>query len=550
MAGKAQTAFQLEKDVELLVEKIGEIQTSMENLSATIHEYIPSEEHPLTQTQLPGGSLAFSITEMLQELSPLSPNCYIYRVNLGLRQVNPRAYTPNVVSIGPLHRDKKELRAMEEHKLRYLQTFLSLANLKIEDCVNRVSTWVDYARRCYAETIEQTNDEFAKMILVDGCFVVMVLMFSHCRKLIQRGDRLFHQPHLMNEVVTDMVLLENQLPFFVIEGLYKLFISSRNEISCDLGSIKNLIYKFLKRLIPISKPPKVNDIPQVSHLVDFVRFFYHPISQTPRPRALDLPKAPDLDVPSMAYESFPGSSSLDLDVCKMAYESSPGSSSPCLMAYQNFPGRSSLDTGKLPESFTVSSSPDTEKIVLSIPSATSLHAAGVRFKSAEENPPMDIKFADGVLEIPHLIIDDRSEIIFRNVVAFEQLHLDDSGWYMSTYLGLLDKLIDTPYDVDLLVKDGVIHNNLGSNKDVCELFNKIVTNVSFDDMTHFNRTCKDLKVYYKIPWHEWKATLKHDYLNTPWKVIGIMVAFFLLVLTFIQAVSSILSLYVQNTPKS
>lgn len=65
-----------------------EIQTRMENQSASSDEHIPGEEHPLTQTQLPDDSLAVSISEMLEELSPLSPDCCIYRVNLNLRRVN------------------------------------------------------------------------------------------------------------------------------------------------------------------------------------------------------------------------------------------------------------------------------------------------------------------------------------------------------------------------------------------------------------------------------------------------------------------------------
>lgn len=441
----------------------------MENQSATTPEHTPIEEHALSQTQHPGCSLAVSLAEMLKRLSPVSPNCCIYRVNSNLRQVNQKAYTPKVVSIGPLHRGNEELQAMEEHKLRYLQTFLCSASLAIEDCVNLVRNWEAQARNCYAETIEQTSDEFAKVILVDGCFVVMVLMFPYFPQLIQEGDRLFFVPYFFEQVFTDMALLENQLPFFL--SLYNFFISS-TKLELQFPSIWNLVYAFFKPVIGVNKPPEVNGIPQVSHFVDVIRFFYQPISET-------------------YHQSI---------------------------------------------SQTLGSDPEA---IYSTPSATHLHAAGVKFESVTGSSPMDIGFADGVLKIPNLDLKDSTEIIFRNLLAFEQLHSLDG--YITAYLCLLDKLIDTPQDVDLLVQGGVIRNMLGSNEDACKLFNNISTYTYLSSEPYFFSICKDLQAYCKTPWHKWKAALKREYLSTPWKVLGITVAFLLLILTFIQAVCSLLS---------
>ena len=50
-----------------------------------------------------------------------SSECCIYRVPRRLRNVNREAYTPLLISIGPLNRENKRLEAMEKEKLKYLK---------------------------------------------------------------------------------------------------------------------------------------------------------------------------------------------------------------------------------------------------------------------------------------------------------------------------------------------------------------------------------------------------------------------------------------------
>jgi hypothetical protein len=45
-------------------------------------------------------------------------------VSKQLRNVNEKAYTPNLVSIGPFHRKVDGLKDMKMQKLRYFQDFL------------------------------------------------------------------------------------------------------------------------------------------------------------------------------------------------------------------------------------------------------------------------------------------------------------------------------------------------------------------------------------------------------------------------------------------
>jgi hypothetical protein len=70
------------------------------------------------------------------------------------------------------------------------------------------------------------------------------------------------------------------------------------------------------------------------------------------------------------------------------------------------------------------------------------------------------------------VIDDNTEVIFRNLIALEQCHYPFQP-YMCNYAMLLDNLIDNEKDVDLLVEKQIIHNNIGGNQAVAELINRL-----------------------------------------------------------------------------
>ncbi|KAE8706284.1 putative Calcium-binding EF-hand family protein [Hibiscus syriacus] len=55
-----------------------------------------------------------------------------------------------------------------------------------------------------------------------------------------------------------------------------------------------------------------------------------------------------------------------------------------------------------------------------IRSVTRLKEAGVKFKKGTADSVLDIKFNDGCLEIPSLLIQETTEPIFRNLIAYER----------------------------------------------------------------------------------------------------------------------------------
>ena len=76
------------------------------------------------------------------------------------------------------------------------------------------------------------------------------------------------------------------------------------------------------------------------------------------------------------------------------------------------------------------------------------------------------------LEVPRLEVHDKTEGIFKNLMALEQCHYPFEA-YTCNYMVLLDFLINTREDVELLVEKGIIVNKLGSNKAVAIMVNKL-----------------------------------------------------------------------------
>ena len=179
-------------------------------------------------------------------------------------------------------------------------------------------------------------------------------------------------------------------------------------------------------------------------------------------------------------------------------------------------------------------------------SVTQLHEAGVKFhkcvrdKEASSKCILDLSFENGVLKIPLLEFQDNTEARIRNIMALEQCDYRRPKFITDFYL-ILDCLINTTKDVDLLSEKGIVVNWLGDSEAVTTLINRLNRGIFRGDMnSNFSRLSKDLNEYYEKPWHKWQAILRHQYLSTPWRMDSVIAAIILLVLTLIQTVCSIL----------
>ncbi|CAD6339326.1 unnamed protein product [Miscanthus lutarioriparius] len=101
------------------------------------------------------------------------------------------------------------------------------------------------------------------------------------------------------------------------------------------------------------------------------------------------------------------------------------------------------------------------------------------FDEHEPHSLLDIEFRNGLLHIPCLPIDDKSGTVFRNLLAFEQT-CPSVGNDLASYVYFMSQLISVPDDVALLSRKGVIVDQLESDKDVSSLFAELFENIDFN----------------------------------------------------------------------
>uniref|UniRef100_A0A2N9GQG1 Uncharacterized protein n=1 Tax=Fagus sylvatica TaxID=28930 RepID=A0A2N9GQG1_FAGSY len=202
--------------------------------------------------------------------------CRIYRVPIHLRKQNEEAYTPQVISIGPIHHNKEKFKTMEKHKERYFKSFMQRDVVVDEiNLVNFVEEMEDRIRRCYVETIETVSldqsDGFVKMIILDAIFI-LELFLRYYKRSWEIDDPMKVEAWLLDMVWHEMLLLENQLPFFVIDEIYGLALPS-----CSNSTpLIQLTFEFFKSLNIHKKSHTNVEIQEIQHFTDLLRFFQLP----------------------------------------------------------------------------------------------------------------------------------------------------------------------------------------------------------------------------------------------------------------------------------
>ncbi|KAF8364770.1 hypothetical protein HHK36_033256 [Tetracentron sinense] len=241
------------------------------------------EENASIPTEDPDITLATSIRKKLQTVSTLSSRYFIHKVPKKLHNLNDAAYTPQVISIGPFHHGQESLQIMQEHKWRYMDALIDLyPQIDLEGCVKALRGLEERARQCYAEPIKLGSDEFVEMMLLDGFFILLLFLQEYYIDLLEDTiDPVYDTTWMFSAIMRDMILLENQIPFFVLEQLFLLSVVPNQDDPCP--SLLELTLVFFKYLLKIDEIPETISTSQVQHLLDFIRSCLLPSSITVLP---------------------------------------------------------------------------------------------------------------------------------------------------------------------------------------------------------------------------------------------------------------------------
>ncbi|KAL3507465.1 hypothetical protein ACH5RR_032847 [Cinchona calisaya] len=406
----------------------------------------------------------------------------ISKVHDRLRSQNKEAYEPKLLSIGPYHRGKANLQDMEKYKLRYLQDLLDRSGeTSPEIYISALTNLEEQARSFYADEISLGEDDFVEMMLLDGFFIIELLRKCHIPKLrIQEDDKIFHMEYLVIIIMVDLLLLENQVPFFILVQLHDMTKFT------DQQENNNLIHLalILTRLVPSFGTIEsgaiisINDHQdQIIHILDLVhKIWSSSFDQKIRLRDADRDSG---DYYSLEY----------------------------------------------------------------IKSASALEEIGIKFEKAMQNSSwLDITSENGVIKIPRLIVDDHTEYILRNLIAYEQYNiLGHYRTYITDHAKLMDLFIDSPRDVEKLRHRKIIRNELGDDEVVSAMFNKLNKGAAFTGMWFcYGEVLREVNKFSSKKRNIWRAQLMRNYFKTPWSTISFLAAVVLLILTFLQTIFTIL----------
>ncbi|XP_059446783.1 UPF0481 protein At3g47200-like [Corylus avellana] len=191
--------------------------------------------------------VSIRIDKKLADFTPNDPECCIFRVHTQLRKVNEKAYEPKLLAIGPYHHGKDELKQREYHKLLYLQQLLRRRNeSSVERYIKAMRELEGKARRFYEEPISLTTDEFVEMMLLDGCFIIELFRKWEKEELRDECDPIFQLGWIPYSLLRDVLLFENQLPFFVLTKLFEMTQVPNQENNL----ISNFIIAFRILILP------------------------------------------------------------------------------------------------------------------------------------------------------------------------------------------------------------------------------------------------------------------------------------------------------------
>nr|CAD1841011.1 unnamed protein product [Ananas comosus var. bracteatus] len=389
------------------------------------------------------------------ELTAADKKFTFFRVPALIRERNKELYEPRMVAIGPYgRRDEPSLRETEWLKQRYLQSFRSRSGDSRNNYYKaKIRELEPKARRCYFEPVKLNAKKFVEILLLDGCFILEFLI-----KWYQGNkDGLFAADWSLPLIRDDLLLLENQIPLFVLDELFELVTPT---LDSEIPStLMELLVKFLES-INLESPEE--DIESTEEEV-----------QGNHDRRLRVPReAKDFGHLLHLYYH--------------CYVTKPQT---------NPTGRT---IGELVEA-GVRIKKKTKKNEKKNEKKKEEEKKKEKKKEEEENQNhnqnqnqrrlsafLDVAFHNGVLEIPFLSVEPSTLPRFSNLVAFEQCsRCKPKEAYMTSYAVFMDCLINTREDVAILHKLGILENNLASDEDLAAFFNQLADCATLDPENHY-----------------------------------------------------------------
>lgn len=176
----------------------------------------------------------------------------IFSVPKPLLHSHPDSYTPQQVALGPYHHRRPERYEMERYKLYAAKR--AQRQFRVQELVQLLMKLEARIRACYHKYLDFNGETLAWMMAIDSCFMLEFLdtyAINKKVKIISRvSSRMSHlvdhegRKSAHNAILRDMVMLENQIPLFVLGKVKEKVLSCYIYTSCGVLCILLSINKY------------------------------------------------------------------------------------------------------------------------------------------------------------------------------------------------------------------------------------------------------------------------------------------------------------------
>ncbi|GLJ35886.1 hypothetical protein SUGI_0720180 [Cryptomeria japonica] len=496
----------------------------------------------------------------------------VFSVPKDLLAAKPEAYTPQCVSIGPYHHWRSELNEMERYKLAAARAFQKIIEgHSFESVVKEVRNYERRIRSCYHKYLDYNGEALAWLMALDACFVLECLHFlakpayQDSSEGIQVAKCLdpFGRSATHNAILRDVTMLENQVPLFLLQKLLEIQLGSKDMAEERLSNLVRLAcIEFSPYFFNVPDSSRLR-ITERSHILEAL-YFCLGMSACKCDligKGNEDEQPPSADQKSLAQEySCLWKALTSLDIGPIREFRKRVLKHRVVQFLMKLPLRLLSVLGKLPVlrlfkgpltflfgsnetekeeegSSSVETPPTRDE--LDVPSVADLYSAGVKFVPTDGDLTT-IRFdqATSTLYLPKVRLDSNTEVIIRNLVAFEASAVPGALFFIR-YTDFMNGIIDTDEDVRLLRESGIIYNHLESDGKVASLWNGMGKCVKLSKVKYLDKVIADVNSYYKRTWIVAVTEYVRKYIFGSWPCLSLLAAIILLLLTCLQVFCSI-----------
>ncbi|XP_038895879.1 putative UPF0481 protein At3g02645 [Benincasa hispida] len=485
----------------------------------------------------------------------------IFIVPKFLSATKPEDYTPQFLALGPYHHFSQEL---YDNMERYKLMNVSNKNLQFnfQSFLSRLSQFDLQIRASYHRRLDLDADTLALIMTIDGLFLLDFL-YSKFKNyhdfLILRGKNILSNDDV---VVRDIIKLENQIPLFVLKEIYFGMIQCEesNKLWDDL--FDSVLVGFCSEISPLDGGGGGGDgggFIDCAHVLDVLH-------------RMILPE--DLGCSDEAEAEMATAASRNNN--NNNYYSNEFGNSRSSLKKDNYLWNLVVDSvnilrnfkkvfefiGRLMEVLPVLgglvspmgevSGEDGNRIEdktplmeagVKVPTASELFDTGVRFKASTSIKTIKFDAETVTFFLPVIKISAHSEVILRNLVAYEAMAMPHSMVF-TRYLHLMNNFIDTAEDVKILKHSKIllITDMIKKDEEIAMLFNGIMANnysIGLSPAKELDQAINGVNKYYqKKPKVKANRIIK-KYVYSSWRILTLIATLLILGLLVLQSFCSV-----------